>query len=78
MEQGTTWFAHEAGERETLAIAMRLFDDPDSDAADREVAATWGELSIWVGGRNVCAHRVPEQEHDAVRWHFRGSVDDRG
>jgi Zn-dependent peptidase ImmA (M78 family) len=70
MEQSTTWFAHEAGDRETMAIAMRLFDNPDSDAADRDVAATWGDLTIWVGGRNVCAHRVPDEEHEAVRWHF--------
>jgi Zn-dependent peptidase ImmA (M78 family) len=65
-----TNFAHESGRRDTLALGLRLYEDPESDIGDPDVAATWGELSIWVGGRNICAHRVAGDEQHAIRWHF--------
>ena len=70
MEASTGWFVGEFGSRETLAVALRLYEDSHSDIADPDVAATWGELSIWIGGRNVCEHRSASGEHDAILWHF--------
>lgn len=75
MHARTEWFVHESGSRDTLAFELRLCDDHASDLGEPDVAATWGELSIWAGGRNICAHRLADEKHRAVTWHFLGMLE---
>jgi Zn-dependent peptidase ImmA (M78 family) len=43
------------GDRKTFAFELRPLAKPPPEA-DHSAAATWAELQIWVGGRNVTRH----------------------
>jgi Zn-dependent peptidase ImmA (M78 family) len=66
----TAWFTHEVGDRDVLALRLTLWDDLESDLADKDLAASWGDLAIWVGGRNITAHKTVDGDEEKLTWHF--------
>jgi Zn-dependent peptidase ImmA (M78 family) len=56
------------GERETFALELRLFDDPDpADQAPRDSVGSWGQWRLWVGGLNLCEHDLSIEPNEAIR-----------
>lgn len=62
------------GDRKRLAVELTFLpdDEPDTHA---EEAAAWGELTLWITGRNVCAHTVFDEARSGVRWHLLGVLE---
>lgn len=59
------------GNRDLFAVSLQFLPDPYPDEPlDPALRASWGELSIWVAGRNLCAHRVDGEHRDGCRWYL--------
>src|SRR5689334_1321082 len=60
-----------AGDTAVFAVEISFVQDPDDGAAqDPDVAASWGKLKLWVGGRNLASHSVGGELSDGVTWYL--------
>ncbi len=57
------------GGRDRFAVEVTFLPGEQSDRHGED-AASWGELAIWVTGRNLCEHRVFGEHRLGVRWHL--------
>ena len=58
---------------DTASFAMELaliVDDVDDWMVDPDERQSWGALSIWVGGANVCEHVVQGENLRSVHWYL--------
>ena len=62
------------GDRDRLAVESRFLPDDEPDTRGEDAAA-WGELAVWVGGRNLCAHTMFGEQRHGVRWHLLGVME---
>jgi len=59
------------GDVDSFACWLRFYPEPDAAPdVDSDLACSWGELSLWVRGRNLCAHWMHGERHDAVHWYL--------
>jgi len=57
------------GDRNRFAVEVTFLRDQEPDAYGED-AAGWGELAVWVTGRNLCAHTILGEQRPGVRWHL--------
>ena len=66
----TTW-GQLHGSTGTLAIDLRLMDDPDNVASvDADESASWGSVTIWANGRNLFAHEESGEIVSSLHWYL--------
>jgi Zn-dependent peptidase ImmA (M78 family) len=59
------------GDLASFACQVRFYPEPDAAVeVDPELALSWGELSLWVRGRNLCAHWMHGDSHPGVHWYL--------
>ena len=59
------------GDPASFACRIRFYDEPDPrPAVEPELSRSWGELSIWADGENLCRHWVDAAERPAVHWYL--------
>lgn len=59
------------GKHSVFAFEMRFMPDPDGgQGAQAEEALSWGELRIWVQGKNLCEHFDQSLVLDAIHWYL--------
>lgn len=67
---GTRW-ERLAGDTSELALRVAFAPDPDDgQAAEPEVAMSWGSFQLWVEGRNLCAHLEDGERTESVHWYL--------
>lgn len=59
------------GDRDRLAVEVTFLADDEPDTRGEDAVA-WGELSVWVSGRNLCAHTIFGEQRPGVRWDLLG------
>jgi Zn-dependent peptidase ImmA (M78 family) len=60
-----------AGDTATFAVRLGFDRDPDEGtSATQEESASWGQLQLWVEGRNLCSHFEAEEHTDSVHWYM--------
>ena len=67
-------FGH--GDREVFFVQFSF--EPagmDAVAGSEEERLSWGSFEWWVGGRNLCSHRVGIEEGRAVHWNLLGLME---
>lgn len=57
------------GDRDRFAMEVTFLRDEEPDTHGEDEAA-WGELAVWVTGRNLCEHTVFAEQRPGVRWHL--------
>lgn len=57
-----------AGDRANFAVSLEFLPNPETGMATPEEDASWGRFSLWVRGRNLCAHYVDGVLQEAVTW----------
>jgi Zn-dependent peptidase ImmA (M78 family) len=62
------------GDRDRFAVEVTFLPDEEPDMRGEDAAA-WGELALWVSGRNVCAHSLFGEQRPGVRWHLLGVLE---
>lgn len=69
---GVSWRA-QAGNTGEFAVDLALIDDPDSiDFLDADVRASWGTMSIWAAGINLCSISGRGWSEDGTHWYLLG------
>jgi Zn-dependent peptidase ImmA (M78 family) len=59
------------GDVDSFACSVRFYPEPDAEPdTDPDLAVSWGELAIWVHGRNLCANWMHAEPHDGVHWYL--------
>lgn len=59
------------GDKDVFAFEAAFEPDPyDGRAVTPDDALSWGGFQIWVGGRNLCAHRELGVTLESVHWHL--------
>jgi len=67
---GTRW-ERLAGDTSEFALTLAFAPDPDDgQAAEPEVAMSWGNFQLWVEGRNLCAHHEDGERTESVHWYL--------
>ena len=67
---GTRW-ERLAGDTSEFALRLAFAPDPDDgQAAEPEVAMSWGGFQLWVEGRNLCAHQEDAERTESVHWYL--------
>jgi hypothetical protein len=65
-----TW-RYLVGDTSTFAAQFTFVEDDVADsmvnAADRR---SWGSLSLWIAGQNVCAHSVQDEYLESAHWYL--------
>jgi Zn-dependent peptidase ImmA (M78 family) len=62
------------GDRARFAAEVTFLPDEEPDTRGEDAVA-WGELSLWVGARNLCAHTLFGEQRIGVRWHLLGVLE---
>lgn len=69
---GVSWRA-QTGNTSEFALDLALVDDPDEVGfLDDDVLASWGTLSIWAAGVNLCAVRGRGWAEEGTHWYLLG------
>ena len=69
---GVSWRA-QAGNTSEFALDLALIDDPDDvDVLDEDVRASWGTLSIWAAGVNLCSINGRGWSEEGTHWYLLG------
>lgn len=59
------------GDVDSFACWVRFYPEPDAAPdVDPGLGCSWGELSLWVRGRNLCAHWMHGERHDGAHWYL--------
>jgi len=59
------------GDVESFACWLRFYPEPEAATeVERDLALSWGELSLWVHGRNLCAHWMHAESHEGIHWYL--------
>lgn len=59
------------GSTSEFALDLALIDDPDPvDFLEEDVRASWGTISIWAGGANLCSMNGRTWSEDGSHWYL--------
>ena len=59
------------GDTSRFALRMAFVRDPDHGrGTEPEIGLSWGEIQLWVDGKNLCAHQEEGELVDSVHWHL--------
>lgn len=71
MAQQTDKFSVQVGDPDRVSLRMSLFPDPQpAPTGEPEIDASWGEVVLWVNGRNLTTNRVWGDEHEGIQWYL--------
>lgn len=59
-----------AGNTSRFAVELSFIDDDDTAPVDLDERASWGSFSLWVHGRNLCAHSEQGEQLRAAHWYL--------
>lgn len=69
---GVSWRT-QVGNTSEFALDLALVDDPDPvEFLDEDVRASWGTISIWAGGANLCSLNGRTWSEDGSHWYLLG------